>query len=223
MKLPTFRRDAAAGLATAQGKLAAVEAKLAELASERALALAESDDVAVVQKIDTAISAAQSEAGVLKDRIFTLQQAVRQQRAEETERQRQAAFVEVQKRLDAQVELAREVEAAVKQLGDRWNELLNWRTAIVGGWPDSLPRPLATDFQDVRYLQRELANALFAAGNPQWDRACSIPAPAGPVGVEGLEPKGLAGYVAGAGAGFLARIRAQRIDNPTDDEAEDAA
>jgi hypothetical protein len=218
MKLPTFRRDSAAGLATARGKLAAAEARLADLANERALALAESDDVAVVQKIDTAISAAQSEAGVLKDRISTLQQAIRQQQVEETERQRQAALVEVQKRLDAQVELATDVEAAVKQLGAKWNELLNWRTAILGAWPDGLPRPLASDFEDVRLLRRELATALFSASKPAWDRQPSIPAPASPIGVQGLEPTGIAGYVAAAGAGFLARIKAQRINGGVDDE-----
>jgi hypothetical protein len=222
MKLPTFRRDAAAGLATAQGKLAAAEAKLAELANERALALAESDDVDIVRTIDGRMIAAQADIMVLKDRISTLQQAIRAQQAEETERQRQAALVEVQKRLDAQVELAKEVEAGVRHLGEKWNELLRWRSSILNSWPEGLPRPLAGDFEDVRHLRRELATMLYGAGRPSWDRQCSIPAPVSPIGVEGLSPKGIAGYVTAAGQGFLARIKAQRIDNPTDDESEAA-
>ena len=57
-----------------------------------------------------------------------LKAAVRAQQAEETERQRQAALVEIERRLAGQVELAQEVEQAVRHLGDRWDELLRWRT-----------------------------------------------------------------------------------------------
>jgi hypothetical protein len=219
MKLPTFRRDAAAGLATAQGKLAAAEARLAELASERALALAESDDVAVVQKIDERVAAAQSEAGVLKDRIATLQQAVREQQAEQTDMLRQKAIGEIERRLADQVKLAGEVEAAVKHLGEVWTRLLSWRGAILAKWPAELPLPKASDFEDVRQLRRELATALFAAGRPAWDREPSIPAPASPIGVQGLEPRGLAGAVAIAGQSFIARLKAQPVDVPEGEQA----
>jgi hypothetical protein len=217
-----FRRDPAAGLAKAQAALAEAQQKIAELEAARQVALQESDALEPVHAIDSQIAAQRAAVATHADRVQVLKAAVREQQAEETERQRQAALVEVQKRLDAQVELAREVEAAVKQLGDKWNELLQWRQAIIGGWPDSLPRPLASDFEDQRQLIRELATALFSAGKPRWDKPGSIPAPASPIGVEGLSPKSISGYVAAAGQGFLARIKAQRIDNPTDDESEAA-
>jgi Tfp pilus assembly protein PilX len=43
MKLPTFRRDAASGLAKAQAALAAAEQRITELEVDRRAALAESD------------------------------------------------------------------------------------------------------------------------------------------------------------------------------------
>jgi hypothetical protein len=223
MKLPTFRRDAAAGLATAQAKLKEAESRLVELASERALALAESDEVSAVHSIDLRLVGERQTAATLVDRIAVLRAAVRQQQAETTERQRQAALLEVQRRLDQQVQLAKGVEEAVRLLGGRWNELLRWRQAIIAGWPDNLPRPLASDFENVGPLRRELGHALHAAGKPAWDRLCSIPPPVPAMAVEGLSPKGISGYVAAAGAGFLARIKAQRIATPDDDTDEAAA
>jgi hypothetical protein len=108
----------------------------------------------------------------------------------------------------------------VRELGHVWNELLGWRGAIVSGWPDALPLPPPGAFHDVRELRRELAVMLFAAGKPAWDRECSIPAPASPIGVEGLSPKGIAGFVTMAGNSFLARLRAQgAITDPDTEEA----
>jgi hypothetical protein len=221
MKL--FRSDSQAGLRKAEAALVATEAKLADLAAARTVALRESDDVVVVQRLDTEISEASAAATVHRDRIVALKAALRQLQAEETERQRQAALAEVQRRLDQQVQLAKGVEDAVRLLGGRWNELLRWRQAIIAGWPDNLPRPLASDFENVGPLRRELGHALHAAGKPAWDRLCSIPPPVPAMAVEGLGPKGIAGFVAAAGAGFIARIKSQRIETPSDDSDEAAA
>jgi hypothetical protein len=217
MKLPTFRRDAAAGLAIAQAKLAAVEAKIAELEQERQTALAESDDLASVHTLDKAITEQRQAAVTYADRVRLLKAAMRQQQAEQFEQQRQAALAVVAKRLEQQVELAKQVEQAVRDLGDRWSELLNWQQSITGGWPAELPLPKPSDFEDVRQLRRELATALYGAGRPAWDRLCNIPAPVSPIGVQGLESKGISGYVAAAGAGFIERIKSEKL--PTDEEA----
>jgi hypothetical protein len=222
MKLPIFRKDAAAGLAKAQAALTAAEGRISELEIDRLTALRESDAIEPVAEIDRQIADLRKAAATHTDRVAVLKAALREQQAEETERQRQAAIAEIEKRLTGQVELAREVEQAVKNLGQKWNRLLQWRQAILGGWPDGLARPLASDFQDQRYLIRELAAALHGAGQPRWDKICSIPAPAGSIPVQGLETRGLANTVAAAGAGFISRIKSQRIATP-DDDSEAAA
>jgi hypothetical protein len=198
MKL--FRSDPAAGLAKAQAALTAAQGRIVELEIDRLTALRESDAIEPVAEIDRQIADLRKAAATHTDRVAVLKAALREQQAEETERQRQAAIAEIEKRLTGQVELAREVEAAVKHLGQKWNQLLQWRTSILSAWPDGLPRPLATDFVDVGPLRRELGTSLYAAGRPAWDRLCSIPPPVAPYAVEGLSPKGIAGYVAAAGS-----------------------
>jgi hypothetical protein len=220
MKLPIFRKDAAAGLAKAQAALTAAEGRISELEIDRLTALRESDAIEPVAEIDRQIADLRKAAATYTDRVAVLKAALREQQAEETERRRQAAIAEIEKRLAGQVELAREVEAAVRHLGQKWNKLLQWRSAILSGWPDNLARPVASDFENVGPLRRELGNALFSASNPSWDRIPSIPGPVAPYAVEGLSPKGISGYVAAAGAGFLARIKSQRIETPGDDSDE---
>jgi hypothetical protein len=198
-------------LETAKAKLATVDSQLAALATERATTLAESDDIADVVAVDAKIADATKAAAILKDRIETLEATIRQQAADEHERARQAGIVEIEKRITEQVKIAKRVEAAVQELGDSWNELIGWRSAIVSKWPPGLPLPLTSDFEDLRALRRSLAEMLHSSGRPSWDRQCSIPAPAAPVAVAGVESRGIANAVAAAGAAFIARLRAQRV------------
>jgi hypothetical protein len=214
-----FRADPESGLRKAEAALTAAEARLAELASDRAVALRESDDVGAVQVVDARITETLAAVNVHRDRITALKAAVREQRTEETDRQRAIAIAEIERRLADQVKLAATVETAVRDLGRVWNELLNWRGAIIAGWPDALPLPPPDAFHDVRELRRELATALYSAGKPAWDRECSIPAPASPIGVEGLSPKGIAGFVTMAGNSFLARLKMHRVDVPEGEQA----
>lgn len=223
MKLPTFRKDAAAGLRKAQDALAAAEAKIVALEDARRLALAESDTTEPVLAADRALGEARVEAAIHRDRITALRSTVAEEQAAEQAKQYDAACTVIEKRLAQQVELAGEVEAAVKHLGDTWNRLLNWRQAIISGWPEGLPLPRSTDFQDLKDLRRELAVLLFSAGKPSWNRPPSIPAPAGPIGVQGLEPRGLAKYVEGAGRAFIARLRMHSLANHENQTDEDAA
>jgi hypothetical protein len=224
MKLPTFRKDAAAGLRKAQDALAAVEARIVELEGDRRVALQETDATAPVIAADKALAEARVEASIYRDRIATLKATVAEQRAEEQAKQYAAAIAVIEQRLTDQVELAGEVEAAVRHLGDTWNRLINWRQSIISGWPEGLPLPRSTDFQDLKDLRRELAVLLFSAGKPAWNRPPSIPAPAGPIGVAGLEPRGLAKYVEGAGRAFIARLKMQMpVSNPEDETESSAA
>jgi hypothetical protein len=220
MKLPTFRKDAVAGLQKATAALNATEARIVQLEEDRRLALQETDATAPVIAADKALGEARVEASIYKDRIVALRAAVAEQRAEERAKQYAAAIAVIEKRLVAQVHLAGEVEQAVRDLGERWNKLINWRQAIIASWPENLPLPRSTDFQDLRDLRREVGIALWSAGKPAWNRPCSLPNPAGPVGVQGLEPTGLARYVEGAGKAFVARLRmTQPVVNSDDEEA----
>ena len=220
MKL-SLKRDPAIVLATARAKRAELATKLVELTAARAAALLDTDDVDVVRGIDNQIDQATRDAGVLDDRTAALELIVRERATEERERLRQAALVEVQKRLDAQVKLAVEVEDAVKLLGERWGKLLQWRSAILRGWPEGLPLPPAGAFVDQRGLIRELAVGLHEAGRPRWDKPTSIPNSAPSIPVAGLEPRGLSAFVREAGAAFIARMRSTRVQ-PTGDDVEAA-
>jgi hypothetical protein len=164
-----FRKDASAGLRKAQDALAAAEAKIVALEDARRLALAESDTTEPVLAADRALAEARVEASIYRDRIATLEATVAEEQAAEQAKQYAAAIAVIEKRLTDQVALAGEVEQAVRTLGDRWNKLINWRQSIISGWPEGLPLPRSTDFQNLRDLRRELGVALWSAGNPAWN------------------------------------------------------
>jgi hypothetical protein len=216
-----FRNNPQAGLKKAEAALAGCQAKIAELQSARTTALAEADDVASVHDLDRQIEDQRKAAATYSDRIAVLKAAVAEQQAAEHQKQYAAALAEIEKRLVGQVELAGKVEQAARDLGQHWNQLLNWRSAIVSGWPAELPLPPADAFVDIGPLRRELSVLLYSIGEPKWDRPSSIPAPAQPFTVQGLEPKGVASYVDGAGKAFIARLRSQAI-KPIQDESEAA-
>ena len=219
MKLPALiRRDPAAGLARAEQALAAASTRVEELENDRLTALAETDELTAVQKIDTALAEQRTAAGVLSDRVAVLKAALYQQERERLEQARATAIAEVTQWLDVEIGYARETEQAVSRLGDCWSRQLGRRGRLVSLWKPVLGPLSADTFSDIRAERRELATALFAAGKPSWDRQCSIPNPVAPLAVEGLSPKGISGYVAAAGAGFLARIKSIRTAPNNDEE-----
>jgi hypothetical protein len=221
MKLPTFRRDA---LAAARAKLKEVEAVLAELANDRAEALASDDDdgaVAAVQAIDQRMNQARSIAAVLEARVAALEQAARKQRAEEAARAHAAAIAKVEARVAEVVADAEAVEQAIRTLGDAWYKLLDWRSTLLKDWDDDLERPPAGALHDVGPLVREVGYLLYAAGRPTAQRRCSLRIVA-PTAVEGMGARGLKRYVSETCAGVVAQLKAARAQ-PTDDESEEAA
>jgi hypothetical protein len=138
-----FRANPQAGLAKAQAALAATDAKIAELEADRRTALAESDAIEPVHALDMEIAKQRAAAATYADRVQLLKPAVAEQREDERRKQYQAALLEIEKRLAKQVELAGKVEQAARDLGKLWNGLLGWRSAIISGWPASLPLPPA--------------------------------------------------------------------------------
>lgn len=222
MKL--FRSDPQAGLKKAEAALTATEARLAELASDRAVALRESDDVGAVQKIDAQIAATLADINIHKDRIIALRAALKEQQAEQTEQERQKAIGVVEQRGTGVIEVARRFEHHQRAAAAALEELYGWGPAITSAWPsDLLARPLASDFHDQRDLKREVAVFLYSLGKPSWNRDCFFPAPAAPIPVAGLQPKGVVGYVTFSIQNFLARLKAQRTDVGADEDTEAAA
>jgi hypothetical protein len=220
VKLP-FQSDAAGRLKKVEAALSAGQQKIAALQAARTVALQESDpdDIGAIQKIDLDINNAQAAVRVHQDRAVELRRLARARRDEEAEKAYRIAIVEIEKRLAVRTELAAEVEAAVKRLGDAWDKLLSSRSAILGAWPEVLVLPHASDFYDVKEIRQQLAHLIYAAGKPAWNRGCALPPPLPPVGVTGLEPVGVVGAVAAENAAFIARLRPQRIDHSPDEEA----
>ena len=79
MKMPQLlRRDAAPVLTKTRSQLAALEARIVQLASDRATKLAEIDDLEVLKTIDKQIAAARGEVELLRERIDVLEQQARE-------------------------------------------------------------------------------------------------------------------------------------------------
>lgn len=215
-----FRRDNAAALKKAEVALAAAETKITELESTRLRLLQESDELSPVHEADKAITEQRQAAATYADRVQVLKAALKQERAEEAERAHQAGIAIIAARLQKRVELARRLDAILREFETVWHALLD-RSAVIADWPPGVPLPPAEALLDIRPLWDELGWRLYACGRPAWNRSCSVPAPKPAVGVTGLEPKGLVGATEAMGQGLLARLRHSRLPTP-DDESEAA-
>jgi hypothetical protein len=222
MKLPAFRQDPASGLKKAQAALAAAEARIVELESDRLTALAESDDVSIVHSVDLRLVGERQTAATLVDRIAVLRAAVRAQHIEAANKLHQAGLAIISERLEKRVGLARELDGILRQFEDIWRQLID-RSPVITNWPPGLPLPRAEDLLDIKPLRDELSWRLYACGRPSWNRVCSVPQPKPAVGVAGLEPKGLVGATEAMGLGLLARLRMQGPISTNEDEEATAA
>ncbi len=99
MKNP-FRKDTASALMAAQEDVAATEAKIAELQSERQLSLL-SDDIGAISALDAKISDQFRALKVHQDRVVALQAQLRREHLEQLEllEEREAAFAAWQENL----------------------------------------------------------------------------------------------------------------------------
>jgi hypothetical protein len=141
-----------------------------------------------------------------------------EQRAAEAEQQRQAGIAIVAARLQKRVEVAKKLDSILREFEEVWHQLLD-RSPVIANWPPGVSLPGSDALLDVKPLRDELAWRLFACGRPAWNRVCSVPQPRPALTVAGLEPKGLIGAAEAMGMGLLARIKAQRIEDHSDEEA----
>jgi hypothetical protein len=122
--------------------------------------------------------------------------------------------------LKKRVELARKLDAILRDFEETWHALLD-RGPVIANWPRGVELPPADALLDIKPLRFELAWRLYACGRPAWNRECSVPSPQPAFGVVGMEPKGLIGCTESMGQGLLARLRHTRV--PTNDDDEKAA
>jgi hypothetical protein len=221
MQLPFRSNNPQASLAKAEAALLATEQRIAVLQADRQETLRASDmDVGAVQLIDSKLAVERSALQVHKDRCAVLRQAVREQEHARLEQARQAAIADLEKVGAKEVERFKRIEQLVKDLGNEWNEAINFRGRMFANWRPELPLPKADDLYDIRGLRRELATSLYSAGRPSWNRECSLPNPASPIAVEGVSPVGLANYAANAIAAVIARIKGTPVQlNNEEDQA----
>src|SRR5215471_4330284 len=193
MKNP-FKRDTESALTAAQEDVAATEAKIADLQSERQSILL-GEDIGTIAALDQKISDQHRALKVHQDRVSALQAQQRREHHEQLKRERDAAVATLEEAFSKSNAKAIGLEAAVKVLGDTLFELLFAREAAFAAWPENLPRP---SYQVLRSsnLLKELGWALFAAGRPTAMEPCRIPAPNNiGLGIAGIEPKGIAGCI----------------------------
>jgi hypothetical protein len=138
MKLPFAGRSTASSLQKALAERDAAEAKLAELHSQRAAVLLESDELDAVQAIDKQIEAARHAAEILADRIIALDARL----AKEAEQQRRMKYAEaiavVERLLPMRADAAAEVEAGIVALAASARKFIEISGSIVSQWPAAL-------------------------------------------------------------------------------------
>jgi hypothetical protein len=162
MKLPFAGRSTASSLQKALAERDAAEAKLAELHSQRAAVLLDSDELDAVQAIDKQIETARHAAGILADRILALDARL----AKEAEQQRRLKYAEaiavVERLLPLREQAAGEVEAAMLNLASSCQKFAEITNSIVAQYPAGLgSRP---DYHlSLRPLGERLRNC-FAMG-----------------------------------------------------------
>ena len=167
MQLPFRSNNPQAALAKAEAALLATGQRIAVLQADRQETLRASDDVGAVMLIDSKLAIERGALEVHKDRCAVLRQAVREQEHARLEQARQAAIADLEKVGAKEVERFKRIEQLVKDLGNEWNEAINWGGRMFANWrPDC--RPKADDLYDS------------AGCGVNWQRAFT--APAGPAG-----------------------------------------
>lgn len=120
MKL--FARSTADNLAAARQSLAAAEAKIAELETQRTLKLPDAD-ITELQKIDSELATHRQAASIYRDRVASLINRRRQEERERLEREKADEIAEVEKRLARRDTAARCLETALAEVCGAYAEL----------------------------------------------------------------------------------------------------
>ena len=201
-----LKRDPAAAIAKTQNIRANIALQIAGLVKEREALLLGDDDQAL-DRLDAEIARLRRACEVHRERIALLEGELRRQEIERLEGRRAAAIAVIERKLAARNAAAVALERAVTDLGEALFAVLDARKAVLTGWPECLP-PVAGHELGLAGFNREFAWALHAAGRPDWDRPCAIPAP-NDAGRGVVAPQlGIAGLISAEAKTFVDQLKA---------------
>jgi hypothetical protein len=216
----TVRNIGAGGsLQSATAALAQTEQRVLELQEERARKLADEDGdyLAEVDALDRLLETQQRAIHTHQDRIEALQAEIRRQAQLKADRELADRVASTEKALAERDAIAVKLEAAIRDFGGLYFEMIDKNLEISRQWGMS-NNALRAGLLGEALLAREVSHALFAVGRPRGG-VSRLPAP-GTVGlgVTGDDSTGgLADRIAAASGALLEMVKA--IPTSLPDEA----
>jgi hypothetical protein len=218
----TVRNIGAGGsLQNATAALAQTEQRIIELQDERARKLAdeEGDYLAEVDALDRLIETQQRAIRTHHDRISALNAEMQRQAQFKADRELADRVASTEKALRERDATAVKLEAAIRDFGGLYFDLIDKNLEISRQWGMS-NNALRAGLLGEALLAREVSHALFAVGRPRGG-VSRLPAP-GTVGlgITGDDSSGgLADRIAAASGALLDMIRAIPARAPEDEAA----
>lgn len=207
--LRIFKQDPNKAIAGTKVTLEQAEAAVTQLLCEREALLLESEAADATADVDRRLASARSRVAACHDRVALLEREASKSSDAERETQREAAISKMRKPLERRQVAAVAIERLIGDLGAQMAEFKQASEAIAETWPfDNHALSACLNFGP---FLREVGHALHAAGRPDWDKQPFMPAPAAPVLVAGLEPRGVAGHAAETAAKLIRECINARI------------
>jgi hypothetical protein len=210
------RANASEALKATQLTLAETETKICDLQQQRTAKLLGSDGVDEVVAIDREITSFEQAAGVHRDRAAALQDEVARAHREQLQVEHDARVAATESALAVRDDIAVKLDAAIRDIGAAYFELLDQNVTISQQWGYS-NNALRTGALGEAIIASMVSHALFAAGRPR-SGVSRMPGPhnAG-LGVIGTELSGsFAERVAASSAALLEMIRSKPAQQPED-------
>jgi hypothetical protein len=140
MKIP-FRADTATRLEAARQALTAAEAKITQLAADRAAAIADADDLSQISAIDLQLADEQRTAQACRDRLAALEARTVEEAATERVKAYETAVNGIARLLPQHDQAAADVEKAMQALSAAVRKYVQVGESILQQWPPIVPKP----------------------------------------------------------------------------------
>jgi hypothetical protein len=162
--MPLIKKNTQRVLDETRAAYVATEAKIGELHQQRQAALTDDAEADAIVAIDKKLADAGALLVVQQGKIEHLSARLDRELAEQKQHQREQAIGRVKAMLPHRIEMASQLEAALRSVADALRKFDESRSKIVKDWPDAdLERPYATYLSTDRALAAVgEAFALFA-------------------------------------------------------------